>query len=77
MDETKLDIPIGGRFNWCRLVYEVRIGVSCEGCAFWVGEHHVCAALNYAHFPKCGWLFRKDGVSVIFVCVGAEEEMTK
>lgn len=77
MDENRLDIPIGGRFNWCRLVYEVRVGVSCQGCSFWVDEHHVCAALNYTHFPKCGWLFRKDGISVIFVCVGAEGKEKK
>lgn len=77
MDENRLDIPIGGRFNWCRLVYEVRIGASCRDCSFWSGEHNVCAAFNYVHFPFCGWFLRKDGQSVIFVCVGAEGEESK
>lgn len=77
MDETKLDIPIGERFNWCGLVYEVRVGSSCRDCSFYVDEHHVCAAFNYARFPICGWSLRKDGKSVIFVCVGAEGEELK
>lgn len=77
MDENRLDIPIGEKFNWCRLVYEVREGSSCQDCSFWVDEHHVCAASNYAHFPFCGWFLRKDGISVIFVCVGAEGEESK
>lgn len=77
MDETKLDIPIGERFNWCRLIYEVREGSSCRDCSFWFDELHVCAATFYAHFPFCGTCIRKDGKSVIFVCVGAEEEESK
>lgn len=77
MDENRLDIPIGGRFNWCRLVYEVREGSSCEDCSFWCDEHNVCAAINFAHFPNCDTFFRKDGQSVVFVCVGAEGEELK
>lgn len=77
MDENKLDIPIGGRFNWCRIVYEVRVGASCRDCSFWSLDHNVCTASNYVHFPFCGWFLRKDGISVIFVCVGAEGEAEK
>lgn len=77
MDENRLDIPIGGRFNWCRLVYEVRVGTSCRDCSFCVGEHLVCVAPSFAPFPICGSCLRKDGQSVIFVCVGAEGEDSK
>lgn len=73
MDENRLDIPIGGRFNWCRLVYEVRVGTSCRDCSFYVDEHHVCAAFNFARFPFCGWLLRKDGQSVVFIQVDEEK----
>lgn len=77
MDKNRLDMPIGERFNWCRLVYEVRVGTSCRDCSFWVDEHHVCAAPNFARFPICGSCLRKDGQSVVFVCVGAEGEELK
>ena len=45
------ETPIGGRFELCKLIYEVRAATSCEGCACYIESENE-ALESWAY--KCG-----------------------
>jgi len=63
------EYKIGERFEWAGLVYEVRRGGSCMGCAFYIESENECTA-NRDAIGYCGYCCRSDDSNVIFVNVG-------
>lgn len=58
------------RFENCKLIYEVRESISCEGCSLFLeSENHCADSLNH-YFEPCTGIARDDEKSVIFVQVG-------
>ena len=65
------ETPIGGRFELCKLIYEVRAATSCEGCACYIESENECTdGGNTQKFPPCSASARSDNQSVVFVQVG-------
>lgn len=48
------EYKIGERFEWAGLVYEVRRGRSCMGCAFYIESENECTA-NRDAIGYCGY----------------------
>ena len=61
---------VGERFEMCKLIYEVREGVSCEGCDLFIEEENHCTDEHVDNFEPCDNINRDDRKSVIFVQVG-------
>lgn len=61
---------VGERFQRCKLIYEVRENISCEGCALLIPEENHCMDNNGTNFEPCSDIEREDRKSVIFVQVG-------
>lgn len=68
------EVPIGGTFEWRKLIYEVRESSSCKGCSFLVAECGCTNRFNNREIPRCGGLMRKDGKDVIFVQVSEVQD---
>ena len=62
------EIPIGGRFELRKLIYEVRAATCCVGCACYIKSENECT--NRGDFPPCSSTVRSDDQNVIFVQVG-------
>ena len=58
---------VGERFEMCKLIYEVRESVSCEGCALFIEEENHCTDGHGDNFEPCSNINRDDRKSVIFV----------
>mgnify|MGYP007013875335 FL=1 len=65
---------VGERFEMCKLIYEVRESVLCEGCALFIEEENHCTDGHGDKFEPCDTVSRKDGKSVIFVKVGEAKD---
>lgn len=65
---------VGERFEMCKLIYEVRESVSCEGCALFIEEEGLCTDGHGDNFESCININRDDGKTVIFVQVGEAKE---
>ena len=68
------ETPIGGRFELCKLIYEVRAATSCEGCACYIESENECTDGHGDNFEPCSNIDRDDRKSVIFVQVGEAKE---
>ena len=62
------EIPIGGRFELRKLIYEVREATSCEHCACYIKSENECT--NNGDFPPCSSHLRNDSQDVAFIQVG-------
>lgn len=61
---------VGERFEMCKLIYEVRECIPCDGCAFYFEEESHCMDGDFGNLEPCGQCNRDDGKDVIFVQVG-------
>ena len=61
---------VGERFEICKLIYEVRESVSCEGCALFIEEENHGTYGYNDNFEPGSHINRDDRKSVIFVQVG-------
>jgi hypothetical protein len=61
---------LGERFENCKLIYEVRENISCEGCSLFIESENYCVDCLNDNFEPCSGLVRDDEKSVIFVYVG-------
>lgn len=61
---------IGEVFENCKIMYEVREGFSCKGCALLIEEENHCTDQDGNRFEPCSQDERTDGKSVIFVQIG-------
>lgn len=68
------DVPVGGTFEWCKLIYEVRESSSCKDCWFLNADDGCTARFVNRSIPRCGGFLRKDGKDVIFVKVGEVQD---
>lgn len=64
---------IGERFEVCKIIYEVREGLSCEGCSLYIKDENVCTDENTNKFERCSSVNRTDNRNVIFVEIGETE----
>ena len=71
---TEKQHNVGERFEKCKLIYEVREGASCEGCALLIAEENHCTDAEGRKFEDCSASARDDGKSVIFVQVGEAKD---
>jgi len=67
-------LPVGKTFEWCKLIYEVREGSSCQGCSFLVADYGCIVSFVDRSIPRCGGLLRMDDKDVIFVQVGEVQD---
>ena len=65
---------VGERFEKCKIIYEVRESVSCEGCALFIEEENHCTDGLGVIFEPCSNIIRDDRKSVIFAHVGEAKE---
>lgn len=68
------EVPIGGTFEWCKRIYEVREGSSCKECSFLVADCGCTVWHVNKGIPRCGGFLRKDGKDVIFVQIGEVQD---
>ena len=68
------EVPVGGTFEWCKLIYEVKESPICEDCSFCVPGCGCTVAFENRGIPHCASSLRKDGKSVIFVKVGEVQD---
>lgn len=61
---------VGERFENCKLIYEVRENISCEGCTLFIESENHCTDSVTNIFEPCNDTERYDEKSVIFVQVG-------
>ena len=61
---------VGERFENCKLIYEVRENISCEGCSLFIESENLCTDSLTHIFEPCSGIVRDDEKSVIFVQVG-------
>lgn len=66
---TKIEHPVGSRFECDGIIYEVCPTYSCEGCALLIEEENECLD-RIDRFGLCSGKFRSDGQYVKFVQVG-------
>lgn len=74
MEEEKefKDIKLGASFAYKGVIYECRLGLTCDGCAFNIGDkHYGCCKPKF--FGCCSCLQRVDNRDVIFVEIGKEK----
>lgn len=74
MEEEKefKDIKLGASFAYKGVIYECRLVLTCDGCAFNIGDkHYVCCKPKF--FGCCSCLQRVDNRDVIFVEIGKEK----
>lgn len=65
---SKIEHPVGSRFECDCIIYEVRPAYSCKGCSLYIEEENEC--LNSHHrFGFCDSYNRTDGQDVKFVQV--------
>lgn len=67
---TRKQHKVGERFEMCKLIYEVRETMSCDGCSFFIEEESHCMDGYFGDIEPCGQYNRDDGKDVIFVQVG-------
>ena len=72
--KTCEEVPVGGTFEWCKLIYEVRESSSCKDCSFLVADCGCTVRFVDRSIPRCGGFMRKDGKDVIFVQVGEVQD---
>ena len=65
---------VGERFENCKLIYEVRESISCEGCSLLIEAENHCGDCINQYFEPCSGIERDDGKSVIFVQVGEAKD---
>lgn len=63
---------IGSKFSLCHLKYEVREGLSCFGCSFFIEEENVCVNNHRDVTGACSNVRRVDNKDVIFVNIGEQ-----
>lgn len=68
------EVPIGGTFEWCKSIYEVKESSSCKDCWFLNADCGCTSNLVDRNIPSCGGRLRKDGKTVIFVKVGEVQD---
>lgn len=61
------EVLVGGTFEWCKVIFEVRESFSCKGCWFLDADDGCTASLVDRRIPRCGGSLRKDNKDVIFV----------
>jgi hypothetical protein len=71
---TRKQHKVGERFEMCKLIYEVRESVSCEGCALLIEEENHCTDIQGDNFEPCSKTGRDDHKRVIFVQVGEAKD---
>lgn len=74
MEEEKefKDIKLGASFAYKGVIYECRLCLTCDGCAFNIGDkHYGCCKPKF--FGCCSCLQRVDNRDVIFVEIGKEK----
>lgn len=64
------EVPVGGTFEWCKIIYEVRESSSCKGCWFLNADNGCTVRFVDKSLERCVGLLRRDGKDVIFVKVG-------
>lgn len=74
MITNKKQHKVGERFENCKLIYEVRENLSCEGCSFSIENECDCTDNRYYNLEPCSSLLRYDNKSVIFVQVGETKD---
>ena len=68
---TKKSYPVGSIVISCGLIYQVRQGDTCEGCAFWNDEEGCIEASNDEFtLGPCSAYYRCDDTHVIFHYIG-------
>lgn len=65
---------VGERFEYCKLIYEVRENISCKGCSLLIEAENYCADSLTHIFEPCRDIYREDEKSVIFVQVGESND---
>lgn len=68
------EVPVGGTFEWCKLIFEVRESSSCKDCYFLDAECGCTASIVDRSITRCGGFIRKDGKAVVFVQVGEVQD---
>lgn len=68
------EVPVGGTFEWCKLILEVQESSSCKGCWFLNADIGCTVRFVDRSVPRCGGLMRRDDKNVIFVKVGEVQD---
>lgn len=66
---SKIEFPIGSRFECDGIIYEVCQADTCLGCSLFYEEEIECLD-RHRRFGNCSGNFRSDGQDVNFVQVG-------
>lgn len=74
MENGLKDLPIGSKFEWCKLVFKVKERYPCKGCYFLNADYGCAACVGENHIPVCDAFSRKDDKDVIFVKVGEVQD---
>lgn len=61
---------VGERFEYCKLIYEVRENILCKKCSFFIEAENHCTRRRNHDFEPCNCYERDDKKNVIFVQVG-------
>lgn len=72
--QKRTEYAVGEKIERCGIIYEVREGETCRGCAFLLPTEMICTDSYRNTMGNCGDVTRKDGKSVIFINVGERED---